>query len=106
MLNLIILTTILFYNSNVNITPYLDVLPAECPVRIDIVNYSNIYVDGKAFYSGRIRIYDINIHNDDRKRFVLLHEIEHVCGKNNRKGNYNDRGLQANIYANTRLNVK
>lgn len=106
MLNLVILTTILFYNSNVNLTPYLDVLPAECPVRIDIVNYSNSNFDGLAWYSGRIKIFDDNFGNDnERRRFVLLHEIGHVCGKYNKKGSYYDREVMADNYVYERIRL-
>jgi Zn-dependent peptidase ImmA (M78 family) len=82
------------------------VLPADCNVRIDIVNYSNSNFEGFAWYSGRIKIFDGNFGNDnDRRRFVLLHEIGHVCGEGNRYGSYNDREIMADNYAYSKLQL-
>jgi len=102
-MSILLLSAIIFYDVGVNLTPYLTVLPAECPVRIDIVSRNNIYYDGYAWYSGRIIIYDGNHLSDDMKRFVLLHEIGHVCAGNNRLGSYQDRENNADNYANIRV---
>ena len=99
MLQLLLLTTMLFYDPSVNLTPYLSVLPAECPVRIDIVSSNNIYYDGYAWYAGRIIIYDGNNLDYDSKRFVLAHEIGHICSVNNTSGSYDDRERRADDYA-------
>lgn len=99
MLKLLLLTTVLFYDSDVDVSPYMDFLPAECPVRIDIVKSNNIYYDGYAWYSGRIIIYDGNDLDYERKRFVLAHEIGHVCSVKNTAGTYFDREQKADEYA-------
>ena len=98
MMHLLLLTTMLFYDPSVNITPYMEFLPAPCPVRIDIVNRTNIYYDAYAWYSGRIYIYDGNPSMKDLewKRYVIQHEIGHICNKNNRRGSYYQRELNAN----------
>jgi Zn-dependent peptidase ImmA (M78 family) len=99
MLSLLLLSTALFYDVGVNISPYISLLPAECSVRIDIVSRNNVYFDGYAWYSGRIIIYDGNNLDYDRKRFVLAHELGHVCAVNNRDGTYLDREINADDYA-------
>jgi Zn-dependent peptidase ImmA (M78 family) len=108
MLHMILLATIIFYDPSVNLTPYMDVLLTECHVRIDIVNRSNNYYDGYAWYSGRIIIYDgnINMKGDSvYKKWVLAHEIGHVCAGNNRRGNYIERERLADEYAYNKTGV-
>jgi Zn-dependent peptidase ImmA (M78 family) len=98
MLMMLLMSTMLFYDQGVNLTPYMELLPAECNVRIDIVNRSNKYVDGYAWYSGRIIIYDGNNINNERRQFILQHELGHICSENNRVGDYNNREIIANNY--------
>jgi hypothetical protein len=98
MLSLLLLTTALFYDVGVNLTPYMVLLPAECPIRIDIVSRNNIYFDAYAWYSGRIIIYDGNNLSYDRKKELLLHELGHVCSKDNLVGSYEFREITASRY--------
>lgn len=97
MLSLIVMSTLLYYDAAVNVTPYLSILPAECPVRIDIVDRSNIVFNGFAWYSGRIIIYDRNLVSDHEKMFVLAHELGHACSP--LTGSYGYRESVANDYA-------
>jgi hypothetical protein len=107
MLSLILLTTVLYYDAGVNLEPYLaeiDRIPSDCVIgRIDIVKRTNVNYFGYAWYSGRIIIYDTEVNKyfeDDGKRWIMRHEIGHVCAANHLRGTYNDRELVAEDFAN------
>lgn len=95
MLTMLIMTTMLFYDPGVNLTPYMEALPAPCPLRIDIVNRTNNLYNGYAWFSGRVTIYDGNKITAARKLQALKHEIGHVCNPNNRRGSYEAREANA-----------
>ena len=84
MMEFIIISTIIFADPGLNLTPYLEILPAECPVRIDILARNNKFYDGFAYFSGRIMIFDGNNLSISRKKWVLAHELGHICGAKSR----------------------
>jgi len=103
-MNCILLIGVIFcYTQGINLTPYMDLMPVDCNVRIDILNTTNRNL-GFAQYSKRITIFDKMITNIEKKRYVLAHEIGHACGKDSRRGNYNNREKYANNFAYKYLN--
>lgn len=96
---ILLMSVVLCHTQGINVTPYMELLPLNCSVRIDIVNDSNRRYYGWAWYSKRITIYDKTMVNKELKQYVLAHELGHACGKGSRRGSYNDREVYADNYA-------
>jgi hypothetical protein len=90
-----------YFDKGVDEAVYIPVLDKvnDCGVRVDIVSRNNVFFNGFAWYSGRVVVFDGNGLGVDMKRYVLAHEIGHICASNNRLGTYDDREGIANNYA-------
>jgi len=96
MMLMLVMSTLLFYDQGVNITPYaIESIPQDCKVRIDIMKTRNKKYNGYAWFSGRIQIWDGNGLTNKEKGELIRHEIWHVCAKDNRKGSYEERERKA-----------
>jgi Zn-dependent peptidase ImmA (M78 family) len=91
MLLLMLMNMTLFYDSGVNMSIYMDFMPpTDCVDRIDVVNRSHIFWAGYAWYGGRrILIYDGSMKDDNMRRYVLAHEIGHLCAEKAGRNRWN-----------------
>lgn len=97
-----VMSTALFYDASVNLTPYMALLPNDCADRIDIVNRSHIRWDGYAWFAGkRLIIYDGGLSNDEDRKYVMAHELGHLCAEKDNLNHYSysQNEITADIYA-------